>query len=308
MKVLSFGEPLLVNYLESKKLSSVCNSYFSLGGSEINTLVSLSDLGVETFLISCFPLNILGNEFIEILNKANINTEYVSQNEEDLIGSMYVKDNKVIYQRNHSAFLNIDLYEINFEEIFSRNFDWVHLTGITPLLGTNPRVIWNELLRSGLEKGIKFSIDFNYRPALGQLNDLWDLVKKYITRIEVLILSAEDLNNLCNLENIDIDETIEKTLLNFCDELRIKRGVVCIKKIKDSYQHRRSVMVYNNKVYSSNVKTHQPIEHIGGGDSFSASLIEGLLKNQDIPKTLNNSDNYVIKNQNSLGNFSVEII
>jgi len=308
MSILSFGEPMLVNYLESNKLTSVSKSYFSLGGSEVNTLVSLSDLGRETYLISTLPQNILGKEFIEVLKKAKVNTEFVNQSENEMFGSMYVKDNIVIYQRKHSAFSNLDIYQVEFTNVFNKNHEWVHLTGITPLLSNNARIIWKELLRVSIEKNIKVSIDFNYRPALGFINELWEMIKVYIDKIELFIISVDDLKKLCQLENIAIDEkSIDITLLNFCNKLKIKRGVLCVKTLNESTQLRRSVMVFENTIHTSNVKEHQPIEHIGGGDSFSGCLIDGLLNDDKITTILNNADKYVIENQNTRGNFSVEI-
>ena len=44
MNILTFGEPLLLNYLSEPKICSSCNSFFCLGGSEVNTAVTLSNL------------------------------------------------------------------------------------------------------------------------------------------------------------------------------------------------------------------------------------------------------------------------
>ena len=61
------------------------------------------------------------------------------------------------------------------------------------------------------------------------------------------------------------------------------------------------IMIYNNKIYKSEIKNHVPIEHIGGGDAYIGGLINGILKcNSNI---LDDADNFAIECQNSRGNF-----
>lgn len=307
MSVLSFGEPLLINYLESNKLTSVSNSYFSLGGSEINTLVSLSNLGRKTCLVSCFPENNFAQEFIDIIEKNKVNTEFIQRSDNEMFGSIYVKDNKIFYQRKNSAFSNLNVYEIEFTKIFNKEIDWLHLTGIPPLVSSNAKIIWKELLRVGIEKNIKISIDFNFKPALGFISDLWSIVKSSIDKIELFIISEDDLNNICKMEQIEIDEkSPEKTLLTFCKKFNVKKGVLYIKRLNSDIQFCRSIMVSDNVVYSSNVKEYTPNDYIGDSDLFSGYLIHGLLNNDKITNILNQADKYVINNQTQRGNFNVK--
>ena len=302
MSILSFGEPLLINYLESNKLTSVSNSYFSLGGSEINTLVSLSNLGRSTCLVSCFPQNNFGSEFIDIIEENKVNTEFIQRSDNQMFGSIYVKDDKVFYQIKNSAFSNINVYKIEFTKIFNKEIDWLHLTGIPPLVSSNSRIVWKEMLRVGIEKKIKISIDFNFKHNLGFIDELWDIVKPNIDKIELFIISEDDLNNICKMEQID-EKSPEKKLLTFCKKFNVKKGVLYIKRFNNNIQFYRSIMVFDNVVYSSNVKEYTPIEYIGDSDLFSGYLIHGLLNNEKIPSLLNQADNYVISNQNKRGIF-----
>lgn len=302
MSVLSFGEPLLINYLESNKLTSVSNSYFSLGGSEINTLVSLSNLGRSTCLVSCFPQNNFGSEFIDIIERNKVNTDFIQRSDNQMFGSIYVKGDKVFYQMKNSAFSNINVYEIEFTKIFNKEIDWLHLTGIPPLVSTNSRIVWKEMLRVGIEKNIKISIDFNFKNNLGFIGELWDIVKPNIHKIELFIISEDDLNNICKIEQIEIDEkSAEKTLLAFCKNFNVKKGVLSIKRFNNGLPFFRSIMVSENFVYSSNVKEYTPNKYIGESDLFSGYLIHGLLNNEKISTVLNQADNYVINYQNKRG-------
>ena len=301
MNILTFGEPLFLNYLSEPKICSSCNSFFSLGGSEVNTAVTLSNLRNNVFLLSVFPNNELGNEFINVIESLGINTRYVVKSNEDLIGTMYIKDNSVFYQRRHSAFSYIS--DVNLNDIFSTDYNWVHLTGITPMLSENCKSEWLKLLNKSLSLKIPISCDLNYRPALGDLTNLWNIVKPYINCFDLFLLSINDLKEICKLENIDISKKmIDKIMSMFALKFNIKRLVICRKKILEhNSQDRNSLMIYKNELYSSKVKNHTPVEHIGGGDAFVGSLINGILKNKN--NILDEADLYTIESQNFLGNF-----
>lgn len=299
-KILTFGEPLLINYLSESKLVSSCESYFSLGGSEINTSVALSKLGNEVYLVSIFPDNNLGNEFIDILISKKINVKYVIKSDDNLIGSMYVKNNKVIYQRQHSSFYNCK--NVNLESIFKIKYNWVHLTGITPSLNDKCKAEWLNILNKSIFLNIPVSIDLNYRPTLCELPYLWNIVKPYVNKLNLFVLSKNDLKDLCILENINVNKNIEDLMLYFCKKFEVKRLVICIKNVLlNKSQDRYSLMVCNNQLYKSSLKNHTPIEHIGGGDAYIGSLIDGILKWK--ANILDDADNFTIEFQNYKGNF-----
>ena len=308
MGILTFGEPLLINYLESPKLKSVCDSYFSLGGSEINTMVTLRDLKKKTFLISAFPNNKLGLEFFDVLKKIGIDTEFCKLSQDDLIGSVYVKNNEVIFQRKHSSFSKLKYSEVNFDIIFNNNYDWVHFTGITPMLSKESEKIWIRLLEESINRKIKSSIDFNFRPKLGKLEDLWSLVKKYIHNFFLFVISKNDLFNLSKLENLETNLSTELLLINFCKKFNVQRCVICIKEMRNRFQIRYSLLYSNNKIYKSLSRKQNPIENIGGGDSFIGCLISQYIENKTFElDMLDKADFYTINNQNSRGNFSINI-
>ena len=76
--ILTFGEPLLINYIESKELDNYSESYFSLGGAEFNTSITLKKLGNDPYIVSSLPDNKLGKYYIEILKKNGIETDFIN--------------------------------------------------------------------------------------------------------------------------------------------------------------------------------------------------------------------------------------
>ena len=44
--------------------------------------------------------------------------------------------------------------------------------------------------------GIPFSLDFNHRPALGTLDDLYAALKPYLSRARFVVVSADTMRGL----------------------------------------------------------------------------------------------------------------
>ena len=307
--ILTFGEPLFLNYLSKKKITHLDTSYFSCGGSELNTAVALSSLSNKVYYLSVLPDSELGNEFLTEINNLNVNTQFVIKSKNyNNIGSMYIKNNQVFYQRQYSAFSFINVSDLDIEKIFSINYTWVHLTGITPSLNENCKIVWLLILEKALNNNIRISIDFNYRPALCTLKYLWEIIKIYLSKIEIFTISIQDIKDILLLENNDLNynNISDKELtLFFAKEFKIKRLFVCIKYPHHSLgQNRYSIMIFNDKYYQSKLKVHNPVEYIGGGDSFIAYIIDSILKNRE--DFLDLADIYTIENQSIRGNFVIK--
>ena len=302
--ILTFGEPLLINYIKLSNDTDSSESYFSLGGSEINTSITLKKLGNEPYIISSLPDNELGDYYVNVLHKHKIKSNFIKRNGE-LIGSMYIKNNKVFYQRKYSSFSFLSMNNIDFNNIFSLEYNWLHLTGITPLLNSNVREIWCSLIENSIQRKIPVSIDLNYRPPLGSFKDLWSTIKSYISEINTLVISENNILNICMLEDIVYSSFLDNNLKEIGNKLNVNRIVICMKERRDGKQKRYSIMFYKQKIYYSNIKEHIPLEEIGGGDSYIGCLIDQLLNNPDnILENLDYSDTYTILNQNTPGNFS----
>lgn len=312
-RILTFGEPLMIHYLPDPILTSESNSFFSLGGSEINTSISLANNNHQVYLLSSLPDNKLGQEFLEILEHRNVQTQYIHLSKEhQLIGSMYVKNNEVIYQRQYSCFSFFNVMNIDLDNIFEENFNWCHLTGITPLLGVSIALLWKEILNNCFIYQIPVSIDLNYRPSLGGFHELWRIVKPIVSKLELFIISITDISLIAKFEHLEMSIlNLEQQLLLLADKLSINKLVTCQKEILvDGTQNRCSYLVYEHRIYKSKIKYHYPIEHIGGGDAFVGSLINSLLMNslnnnlnEQITNILDKADYYTIDTQDERGNF-----
>ena len=271
-----------------------CINHFQIMPAEIRTLVSLSNLGNNTFLLSVFPYNKLSSEFIDVLKDDNINTDLIIRSEDELIGSVYVKNKKFFYQNEHSAFSKINVIDVDFSKIFKFNYDWIHLTGVSILTSSNTKIIFNELIRLATSKNIKINFNFNYRSSLHLINTLWLMIKKVINKFEIFQISNTDLTKIFELEKFSLSN-IDDSLLVFCRKFEIKRCLVNFKEENETSQKVNSVMVIKNKIYKSDLNEYNSSRSFDYDDIYISYIINNI-QDDNITKLLNDATKYTIKN------------
>ena len=189
--VVTFGEAML------RYSDEIGKQIASIGGSELNVLVALAQLGRNTRWISSVGSDDAGKRILYEIERLGIDTSHVIQDDNGLTGKYIVnqKRNTVEYLRAESAFSKIssESFEHTLHEAISDS-DWLHLTGITPLLGKGPKTVWSTIITWAELDGTKISIDFNHRPALGEWNELWHILEPNLPKLHLLILSTYDLH------------------------------------------------------------------------------------------------------------------
>eukprot|EP00307_Rebecca_sp_RCC1486_P004301 CAMPEP_0119428094 /NCGR_PEP_ID=MMETSP1335-20130426/39719_1 /TAXON_ID=259385 /ORGANISM="Chrysoculter rhomboideus, Strain RCC1486" /LENGTH=90 /DNA_ID=CAMNT_0007453765 /DNA_START=24 /DNA_END=292 /DNA_ORIENTATION=- len=88
---------------------------------------------------------------------------------------MHVTSGAVHYQRKNSAFARLDADGLAWSDLLS-GAGWLHLTGITPLLGDGPLRAWQDAMECAAREGVRVILDVNHRPALGDFAYLWSLI------------------------------------------------------------------------------------------------------------------------------------
>ena len=144
MKFLAIGELMLrlspPNY---EKIVTTHSLVINYGGAEANVAVSLANLGVDSTFMTVLPNTDLGKSCINYLKSNDVHTKHIIR-ADGRIGLYYleegvsVRPSQVIYDRGDSAFANYDYKDVDFEEIL-KDYDWLHLSGITPALSYNCR-------------------------------------------------------------------------------------------------------------------------------------------------------------------------
>jgi 2-dehydro-3-deoxygluconokinase len=296
-----FGEVMLRISPENKGSRLFNTKLFKIepGGSESNVAVALSNLGNKTQLVTKLPNNDLRHTILRYLNTYKIGTDFIKY-ADNRIGMYWtengvsIRNSKVIYDRENSAFFNTKPDDFRWEEIFSKSF-WYHVSGITPALRESLFKIQIDSLDKASKSKQFISFDLNLRKTLWNWIESKKDRKKYYENIcafaDMLIGNEEDF-----FESLDLDNKINKRNykdLNFGQYeyllsslfTRFKKvkyiGISLRSSIDASLNNWQGLFAIRNgseyKMFKSSVfKVSNIVDRVGAGDSFAAGLIHGI--------------------------------
>lgn len=297
MKILSFGEILL--RLASpgySKLFQKDSLETTFCGGEANVAVSLAILGQESSFITQVPNNDVGRAAINSMRYFGVDTSKVVFGEGRL-GTYYLekgasqRPSKVIYDRSYSSIAMAEPKEFDWDTILE-GVEWFHWTGINPALSENLDEICRRACIAAKKKGVTVSCDLNYRGDLWSSADAQKTMKQLMPYVDVCVANEEDADKVLGIKAEGTDVKSGKLNRNgyvdvarqICDEYGCKYVAITLRESYSASRNGWSGMLYDaEKDSASFSKTYdiQIIDRVGGGDSFTAGLIYGLIEFED---------------------------
>ncbi|CAJ1380582.1 unnamed protein product [Effrenium voratum] len=287
----------------------------SVGGDELNVAVALSLLEVPVSWISVLPCGPMGDVIQSSCEHHSVKFQGLRVDGDLGIFTVLPEAKTVHYQRRHSAFAE-HAAELRWSSLVTGH-DWLHVSGITPLLGHGPRESWAEALQAATKTSVQVSLDLNHRKQLGTLSELWDAVAPFAGQLELLILSAEQLQGLALLllhkeEEVESDSTALSLMGELQRMLKCKRIAMCRKRREEGVQCRWSLLSELSDTCStcSTFSTsalpvyHVPQDECGGGSAWAAGMIQALRENLPPMAALRRGDLLAALCQDSAGDFS----
>ncbi len=280
-RVVTFGEMLLrlsppdhEHFLQSPSMSTC------FGGAEANVAVSLAHLGSRATCITRLPANLLGDAALKALAAEGVDAGQILRGPERM--GLYfvdpgndVRPMRVVYDRAGSAFAGIEPGMVDWSSAF-HGADWFHSTGITPALGAGPAAALAEAISSARAMGVPFSIDLNYREALWQSRDPRPLIEPLVRGADLLIGNPAALKAMLDVEAGD--ETSSRAIAERFD---CKRVAVTNREVLSNASHRWGATLYEASPTAwspGSARVVDVVDRVGGGDSFTAALIDRLLR------------------------------
>jgi fructokinase len=146
--------------------------------------------------------------------------------------------------------------------------------GSLALTGGSDALVWEEFLGKAMDRGIKVSLDPNVRPSLVGEPDVYrQRIKRLMTKVDILKMSDEDLLWLFN-ENTDESSALsELRAIANAELLILTRG------------SKGSSIWHNDKWYAAPAYPVDKLsDTVGAGDTFMASVLVWLTKNENIKR------------------------
>ena len=303
MKVVSFGEVMMrlipPGFLRFNQAKSFDVFY---AGAEANVAVALANLGIPVDFVTCLPENELGDACINYLRQFGVGVNKIIRTH-DRLGIYFVetgavhRGNKVIYDRENSAFANIKSNLINWTEVFS-NARWFHWSGITPAVSKNAAEVCLEAVKKAKEIGLTISCDLNYRGKLWKWEKTPEkIMSELIKYVDVLICNEEDAEKIFGIKapNVDVEKgKIDANRYSFVVEKlkdrfpNIKYIAITLRQSIGASHNKWSGILYDGKklYIGPNYDITHIVDRVGAGDAFAAGLIYMLLQKSDSQKAL----------------------
>jgi len=267
------------------------------GGGEANVAVSLANFGIPVDFITRLPANDVGDACLQFIRQYGVNVDHIMRGGERL-GIYFLemgastRGSKVIYDRANSAISTAKVGMFDWETIFN-DVKWFHFTGITPAISQNLADLCLEAVKVAKKKNLTISADLNYRSKLWKYGKKpSEIMSELVKYCDVAIGNEEDAEKVFGIKAPETDVTSGKLdpekYKHVCENLmkifpNLKKVAITLRGSLSASHNTWSAVLYDgNKLYMAPQYdiTHM-VDRVGGGDSFCAGLIYGLLTYKD---------------------------
>ncbi len=294
-KVVTFGEIMLRLSPPGHLRFSQANSFDVVyGGGESNVASSLANFGVPAEFVTRLPDNDIGHCALGELRKRGVDTGNIIFGGERL-GIYFLetgavsRGSKVVYDRAHSAISTIEKGMIDWEKVF-KDAQWFHWTGITPAISQGAADATKEAIEAANELGVTVSTDLNYRAKLWNYGkEPGDVMPELVEGCDIILGNEEDAEKHFGIhpEHVDVTKggTVEsEAYRTTCEQLyerfpRSKKIITTLRGSISASHNTWSGVLYNGDEFldTDTYDITHIVDRVGGGDSFMAGLIYGLI-------------------------------
>jgi 2-dehydro-3-deoxygluconokinase len=288
------------------------------GGDESIVATSLARFGVDTAYVTKLPDNPLGRNAEKHLMKHGVDTSFIAWGGERLGLNFYetgvaIRPSKVIYDRAHSAISDADLEDFDFDAIFD-GVKWFHVSGITPALSEKTQRLTEHAMKTAKKHSVTVSVDLNYRRKLWSPEKARKVMTDLMEYVDVCIGNEEDAEITLGFKPKGTDVYAgEINIEGYQDifrQMKKRFGFEYIgTTLRESYSasdNGWSVLVYDGENFHHSRKYDiHLVDRGGGGASFSAGLIYGLISDMSLQNTTEFAAAASALKQTILGDFNL---
>jgi 2-dehydro-3-deoxygluconokinase len=233
-----------------------------IGGAESNLAIALSRLGLSAGWAGYLGDDEPGQLVLDRIRAEGVDTSQVRRIKEYPTG-LYLReqvgaDVRVYYYRQGSAASTMRRDAFAMDYLSDAKF--VHLTGITPALSEDCRILWAAREASAL--GARVSFDVNFRSKLWRTEEAREFVEEILPHVYLLFAGDEEATVLWGRD----DEALVRELAHRGpDEVVLKTGST------------GSLALVDGEVLEHPAFTVAEVDPVGAGDAFAAGYLAGHL-------------------------------
>ena len=302
-RVITMGEIMLrLSPPNNEKFVQADAFDINYGGGEANVAVSLSNYGHDAAFVTKVPENPIGQAAVNSLRRYGVDTRFIARGGERL-GIYYLETgsamraSSVLYDRAHSSISTAVPEDFDFDAIFE-GADWFHFTGITPAVSDQAAVLTEAACKAAKAHGVKVSCDLNFRKKLWSSEKAKKVMTNLMQYVDVCIGNEEDAEKVLGFKPGNTDVTSGNLELagyvdifkQMVDTFNFEYVVSSLRESHSASDNGWSACIYSrdSKEFYHSRKYHiTPIvDRVGGGDSFAAGVICGLLDGKDFRSAL----------------------
>lgn len=271
-----------------------------VGGGEYNVAYALSRLGLRTGFLSRIVDNPVGRIILNHGRSVGMDMSHMAMVKYDGVGradrvglnftevGTGVRASVTMYDRGHSAAMNLKPGMIDFKKAFSQGVRWLHTGGIFTSLSDGTAAVCKEALMAAREAGTIVSYDLNFRSKLWKSEKARQTTAELVQYMDCLIGNEEDFQKVLGFDVEGVDENlsaldtraykkmVEKVVKTYPN---IKVVGTTLREVKSGLVNNWSAILWHDgQFYESKRYDNLEIEdRVGGGDGFSSGFAYGFL-------------------------------
>jgi 2-dehydro-3-deoxygluconokinase len=292
--IVTFGEimlrlapPGLERFLQSPQFVA------TFGGGEANVAVALAQFGMSAAYVTVLPENPIADAAIAELRRFGVDTSRIVRGKGRL-GIYYLeaganqRPSKVVYDRAGSAIAIAKPGDIDWTAALA-GAGWFHITGISPAISASAADLSLEAVKKARELGLKVSCDLNYRKNLWKYGKTAaEVMRELMPHVDVAIANEEDVQMALGIQaDVDVHsgkldrDVYEKLTAKVLDAFpKLEAIAVTLRESHNASHNGWSACLNDRREFlvSRRYDITHIMDRVGGGDSFAAGLIYGLIE------------------------------
>lgn len=302
MKIVTFGEIMLrlsppgfERLLQSPSLEA------TFGGGEANVAASLAHFGLDSCYVTSLPAHAIGEAAVRALRTEGVRTDYIVRGG-SRVGIYFAetgasqRPSTVIYDRAGSSVSAMASDAVKWDDVMA-GAAWFHVTGITPALGERAAAATCAAVEAAKRAGARVSVDLNYRKKLWSTTEAQQTMRPLMRSVDVVIANEEDLQAVLGIAVAGADpvsgaldaEAYRDAAARVSRECGPRLVAVTLRESTSASDNGWSAVLWDDEhatLHRSQRYDVRLVDRIGGGDSFAAGLIYGMVTGRPLDASL----------------------